>query len=663
MEWPVFFIYFRFIILACTKLTSLTYPKRLFFIFFVIFGNTLLSNAQVSRLQTLLSQLDTAHREYDREHIYYALSHYYWNKDADSALLMGERSLESALKINDDTAAALAYLAQGVAYEGRGQYAQALECHLKALRFSEKAGMEGLTGNNYTNIGIVYEDMKEHAHALDYFRWALDIALRDQRDTAHTGVAICYMNIADNYLKQNQFDSSIYYNEKALPIARRLKDSSYLAKVLSGIGQNFAKKEQGDSALIYARKAKELSVTVHDQQGIASADNLLAEGYRLQKKRELSILFAGEALRIADSTHTDEAAINAYHVLYQTYKDLGDHKTALDYRNKEIDLRDTDFIVAENKQISGLEADYEIEKKQHQIDLLKEESSIRENKLARNRGILIVLIPAALLLGIACLLLYRGINQKQRLNTLLQASNGEVISQNSKLESLNAVKNKLLSIISHDLRSPIGTLIGFVDLLKRGGLPLEKIGFFAGKMSESLTATSHLLDNLLFWAKGQMEGMSVEPANFDCRELIAENLTLAQNRAANKNITLRHSEDHLPLPVFADRNMIDLVLRNLIENAIKFSHEGDTVSILGSAAGDQMKITVTDTGQGIPRQHQSRILDGTLSFTTNGTSLEKGSGLGLTLCKDLVEKNGGAIWFESEEGSGTSFHFTLPGRR
>lgn len=128
---------------------------------FILLGGPIMTFAQIPRVQQLLSKLDTARGTVDREHLYYALSRYYWDKDADSALLLGRQSLEIATKIGDDTATALAYLTMGVALDGKGDYPGALGCHLKALRFSEKAGMEGLSGNNFTNIGIVYADMGE----------------------------------------------------------------------------------------------------------------------------------------------------------------------------------------------------------------------------------------------------------------------------------------------------------------------------------------------------------------------------------------------------------------------------------------------------------------------------------------------------------------------
>ena len=636
------------------------YLRSLIIFPILLLGLPFLTIAQGNKLQFLLDKLNTARHDSDRMVVYYSLSRYYWDKDADSALLMGEKSLEMAVKIHNEVGTALAYLTQGVAYGAKGRFPQALKCHLEALRISEKLGMEGLSGNNYTNIGIVYSDMKDYPKAIEYFHKSLDISRRDKIDTLHYGIAAGYINLGDVFLKANQFDSAILYNKMALPIALGAKDSDYLGTILMNIGENYAKKKAPDSVIRYARKALEMYTAVQDEAGIAETDNVLGEAYYQARQYPLSILHAENALRRAQHLHTDQLALEACRILYSNYQDMGNYRQALEYRNKGIALQDSLFTLEKDKELKGLQSDYELAKKQHQIDLLSEEKTIRESKMARGRMILILSLLAVLLMGLCILFLYRGSRQKQRLNSLLGERNEEILRQNKDLESLNAVKNKLLSIIGHDLRSPIGTLKGFVDLLKKGALPAEKTAYFAEKMSENLTATSNLLDNLLFWAKSQMEGMTVNAAVFDLRELIGQNKKLAQHRADNKKISLLLDEDKGPLSVHADMNMLDMVLRNLVENAIKFSGEGGTVAIRTETSVEFTLVAIEDTGNGIAPEHQHKILNSSFSYTTPGTSKEKGSGLGLALCKELVEKNGGKIWFESEVGKGTRFLFTVP---
>jgi len=666
-----------------------------------LFTFFLRANAQETYLQSLFTKLRKAPNDHERAKIYYSISHYYWAVNKDSALLMGNRSLELAQRIGDDTAVALAYLTLGVAYAGKELYPQALDFDLKSLRWSEKAGMEGLTGNNFTNIGIVYTGMGEFREAAKYFRRALDISLRDKKDSTHAGMAIGYINMGDVYWQQGFYDSAIFYGRLALPIVDRLADPGYLAITLSNMGRGFSRLRLPDSALAYAGRARVFFIRQGDSASLAEADNTLAEAWHLQGKDALSVGSAQEALRLAEISHDHEIALDACKTLAAGYEALGNYKAAAVYLHKELILRDSVFTLAKEKQIRSLQSGYDLEKKQQEIVLLEKENALRKSKEELNRDILIILSISLALLSVACAFLYRGMVQKR--------------AQNEQLESLNAVKNKLFSIIGHDLRSPIATLNGFVTLLHQSALTPEKIAWFTGKIQESLSATAHLLDNLLFWAKSQMQGMEVDREAFDLAPLLDQNRQLAQLRAEGKKITIvlelppgavpdvapgvapdvvpdvvpgavagvapdvgpdvvagvapgavpdviADRKDAAAMDVIADKNMVDLVLRNLLENAIKFSFEGGVVTLGVAPRGAEWEVFVKDSGKGMSPADQAKIGRGSLSFSTAGTGKEKGSGLGLFLCRELVEKNGGRFWFESEEDKGSTFYFALPAK-
>lgn len=635
---------------------------RITLLFLLLFAAA--ADAQVTQLQSLLTQLKAAETDRQRAQICYSISRYYWSTNPDSVLLMGNRSLEFAKKAGNDTSVALAYLTMGVAYGAKAQYPQALDCDLKALRFSEKAGMEGLSGNNFTNIGIVYAAMDEFREAADYLHRALDIAIRNREDSTRVGVAIGYINLGDMFWQQTRFDSAVYYGRMALPIVNHLADSSYLAITLSNLGRGFSGMRLSDSAIIYAKRARVLFANSGDSAGVAETDNTMAEAWRQQGKAGISLGYAQEAWRLAGISHDHEVALNACKILNADYEALGDYKAASVYLRKEIGLRDSVFTLAKEKQIKSLQSGYDLEKKQQEVALLEEENALRKIREERNRDLLLVFAISFVLLAGACVLLIRGMRQKQRLNKLLKGRNQEILARNKELGSLNAVKNKLFSIIGHDLRSPIATLKGFVALLEGAALTPEKISFFAAKMQESLSATAYLLDNLLFWAKSQMEGMTINRHSFDLLPLLEQNRQLAQLRAEAKKVTiaLEVPPGISTLPVTADNNMIDLVVRNLLENAYKFSYESGVVTLGVTTNGAEIQVSVKDNGKGIATADQEKIRAGMLSFTTMGTANEKGSGLGLFLCQELVQKNDGRFWFESQEGKGSVFYFSLGSR-
>jgi len=229
--------------------------------------------------------------------------------------------------------------------------------------------------------------------------------------------------------------------------------------------------------------------------------------------------------------------------------------------------------------------------------------------------------------------------------------------QKEELTKLNQLKDQMFSIVSHDFRSPLNSLKGALSLYTQGIVSHEDMKSMAAGLTEKLNTTSSMLDNLLNWAKNQLQGIQIKPEIFNLCELANENIELIRPMAEKKQILIRCDFDET-LKVFADKEMIKLVLRNLISNAVKFSEKGDRVWMKVYEKGDQMIISVNDQGMGMSEEQVKNIFTSSASSTL-GTANEKGMGLGLILCKEFIEKNGGTIWLESEEGKGSSFQFSL----
>jgi signal transduction histidine kinase len=229
------------------------------------------------------------------------------------------------------------------------------------------------------------------------------------------------------------------------------------------------------------------------------------------------------------------------------------------------------------------------------------------------------------------------------------------------LKSLNATKDKFFSIIAHDLKGPFNSLIGFSDIL------IKKYDVFTDDerrhlyvMINSSSKKAHnLLDNLLQWSTTQTGILQTNPEHFDIAELVKENIDLLQESAGEKGININFSDDR-EQTVFADKNMISTVLRNFINNAIKFTHPKGTITIEINSHSENVKVSIADTGVGISREALNNLFSIDKYKTTPGTANEKGSGLGLIVCKEFIEKNNGQIIAESELGKGSRFSFTLP---
>jgi len=229
------------------------------------------------------------------------------------------------------------------------------------------------------------------------------------------------------------------------------------------------------------------------------------------------------------------------------------------------------------------------------------------------------------------------------------------------LKELIATKDKLFSIIAHDLRSPFNSIIGFSELLidNSDDILLEDSEQYIKIINSAAKNTLILLDNLLNWAKSQTGQLSFKPEKILFSAVVQEIITLSKTIAKSKNITLECScSDNLE--IFADVNMLNTVVRNLISNAIKFTNIGGHIKVSAELKQDHVEITISDNGIGINKEKCSELFSITSNTTTLGTADENGSGLGLVLCKEFIQKNNGDIWVESEENKGSNFIFSLP---
>jgi two-component system sensor histidine kinase/response regulator len=230
------------------------------------------------------------------------------------------------------------------------------------------------------------------------------------------------------------------------------------------------------------------------------------------------------------------------------------------------------------------------------------------------------------------------------------------------LREANAMKDKLFSIIAHDLRNAFTVILSGSYLLAEHvhKFEKEKVVKYANKLSKSAENIDKLLENLLTWSRLQMNKIELNPAKLRLFDIAELNINLFREYAAKKTIALnqRIGEDML---AYADYDMVNTVIRNLVNNAVKFSHPGSNVNVFAANEDKNfIEISISDTGVGIIKKHCSQLFRIDSKIKERGTSGEAGTGLGLPLCKEFIEKNGGEIWVESKFGKGSTFKFTLP---
>jgi PAS domain S-box-containing protein len=233
--------------------------------------------------------------------------------------------------------------------------------------------------------------------------------------------------------------------------------------------------------------------------------------------------------------------------------------------------------------------------------------------------------------------------------------------QNSELHKLNADKDRFIQILAHDLKSPFTALVGFSDLLSKNlhEYTLDKTAMMVSSINETSKNTLNLLEDILLWARAQSGQLQFNPIEIQFNDIFDIVNDISKQIANNKKITIKN-ESKENITINGDLNMLSTILRNLVSNAIKFTHEKGEIKIYAEQNSNEIVITVADNGTGISPEIKEKLFDITEKITTEGTSKESGTGLGLVLCADLIEKHGGEIWVESEVGKGSKFSFTIP---
>lgn len=253
------------------------------------------------------------------------------------------------------------------------------------------------------------------------------------------------------------------------------------------------------------------------------------------------------------------------------------------------------------------------------------------------------------------------IKQNYELKDLNVNLEAKVAQRTKELEEINRTKDKFFSIIAHDLKNPFNSLLGFSELLLENlkDFSLDKIEEYISIIFDTSQSSFALLENLLDWSRSQTGGLIIEKKKLDIHKIAADNIILLESHALKKGIRF-YNDVYLGTACFADYNMTNTVLRNLLSNAVKYTNEDGKITIDCQAVGNMVKVTVCDNGVGISEKVIDNLFRIDQNVSTRGTANETGTGLGLILCKEFVEKNGGEISVESELGEGTTFHFTLP---
>jgi len=565
----------------------------------------------------------------------------------------------------------------------------------KALEYSKKAGYGRGESNSLRILGNGYRLIGDWVNMVSYYHEALVTA---EKTGEPIGIAKASLNLAMFYTDIGKDDECLELSEKAGRIFEKMKDSLNLNKALTTIAASFIDSKKYDSVLFYYQKSLELALAMKNEYLIATnnsfigltllrmgrykeaiarilpaADHfrntddkmrqtltagMLAPAYYMAKDYPTALRYAQQSLQLAIELRSKKDMADIYEVLANIYEARKDYPNAL--RNSRLYKNYSDSVFNENarKATDELEARYEYLQKEK---ILKEEQARKDDQhreLVRKKQLQIYIGALAILfLSSLTFVLFRSRN-------LLKAKNKEIHDQKEEMENLaiklmlnNQQKDMLFGIIAHDLRSPLHSLKEMLHLIKERSFTAAEMNTIIQELKQDVDYSSELVTNLLYWASSQLDGLAVKPVELPLRQLADDTLNIFRKMATEKNIQLKNEIDPA-LAGHADKNMIEVVVRNLLSNAVKFCRPGDTISLEAEMSADAIVICVADTGIGIEKQVLDKILQ-KKSISSFGTARERGTGLGLLLCREFAEKNNGRFWIESQPGKGSRFYFTI----
>ena len=597
------------------------------------------------------------------------LSKEYWNIDPVEGIKLAKHALGTAqtLESEEEIVKAMYYL--GTAYYIDNQLDNSLDYLLQAHQFAQTHNYDTNTANISRQLAIVYFESGKLDRMYTYTIQALDIYNSGKDEL---GIARCQNLLGLYYKGVNEYEKAIEYFESSLNLGKKIEKTSLVGSILNDVGSMYA--EMGDT--IKAIQIYNEAVPYHKSNGrnfkSGTFELTLADLYVQNGKLQKASPHLKQGFEIASDLNSKRLLRDYYRILADYEIKKNNKSNALIAYQKLQAYVDSVSLGQLNNKIEELDSRHAISISNEENQRLRNKNQTQELKITQ-QYIVGLLIFIVLLIAIFILTIrYRNNLKDNELlylkNSLVNQHQEELIDamkrikiSEDKLRLANDTKDKMFSLIAHDLRGAIGNIsnglrmyLGEEDL----NLSEEDKEEFLQALFHSSDSAYELLENLLFWAKNQALTLNANKQMVDASSIINSNIGLLGDLAKIKSINLFTSINP-NVEVFVDWNMINTVLRNLISNAIKFTNKDGSVEIKSEIGQYFVKISVIDDGIGMLPEQIENIYDGK---TTDGTAAEKGTGLGLTLCRDFLIKNHGKMLVTSKVDHGSTFAFIIPRR-
>jgi two-component system, sensor histidine kinase and response regulator len=537
----------------------------------------------------------------------------------------------------------------------RGNYSKAFELATEALRISETFNDQAAIARCLNSVAAINFEQKQYDLAITNFRKAHALG---KKINDYTLIARSLNNIAYNMMHLEQIDSAGIYAERAIKASERTNNHYYLKGfALRTLGDIDVRHKMYDEALQKFGEAASMADKIDNKFLKISTLHRIGKTYFLINQPDTALRYLLDNIEIAKKYGYSDELESALKITAEVYASKKDIQKAYEYKSYYSQLHDSLYSQRNSEHLALMQARFESQLKEAEIQLLKKDAQLKQQEINSQQLWMYFTIGLLLLTGILVFVLLYSNWMKKKANSLLGVKNLRIQAQAQQLSNLNVTKDKLFSIISHDIRGPLASLRGLINIICKGQMSQEEFIQHSVKLRQNLDFVQDDLDNLLHWSQSQLYGLQINAEEFQIRSVVNDKITLFKEAAAKKDITIINDIQE-GLTAFADKNHFSLIIRNLMANAIKFNTHGGVIRINEKIVDDRVEISVTDSGVGIHSRDMNKLFNAQTHFSNLGTDQEKGTGIGLLLTKEFIEKSGGSIWVTSEVGKGSTFTFT-----
>lgn len=598
----------------------------------------------------------------------------------DSAVYFAQRGMALARRQKSPDGEALMLNQLGIIDDNVGRYSDSRKKYLEALQlYTQTNNTKGMATENI-RLGVVEMRQGNYDKATYYFLQALDIS---EHSSNTQGKMEANLTLGEAYFRQKKFNFALNYYHVAEALDKRLPFSNLSLNMLVDFGAIYRDMGRFEEAKVYLTRGLPLSnipqfqglnitltttlASVYAKEGnieksIELQKSALAKARKINNYiRQVQILigladsygtsnvtnalgYYQQAIALAQSKDDYKQVTETLDKIAELYNYQKNYKAAFDIKKQQYAIADKYFYKEMSKQIASLQTAYELNQSKAKVQEL---SFINSRQSLERKAILIIMLGVTVLLIIVAWFLYRT----RHLNKLLNDSN-------TSLTGSNEVKDKLFSILGHDLRAPFVSVINLMEFIDDDDVSPKKRKELMAQLLNTSHASLETLNNLLKWGEMQIKGVRLNQTNFNIKANIDRTITMLYDTARHKSLIINNKVS-ADIAVYADADHFDFIVRNLLSNAIKFSFENGVIDVSAQVDGNKIvTVIVKDRGVGIPAKQLEHIFD-INNISTKGTNNEKGTSLGLLLSKEFIEMNDGSISVYSSENNGSSFKFTM----